>query len=66
MGEDFLPLTAERWSDFEKLFGKSGGTGGCCANGQAMRVGKAAATVPAASRRRRLSFVMAASLAPNC
>jgi len=29
MGEEFLPLTAERWSDFEKLFGKSGGTGGC-------------------------------------
>jgi GNAT superfamily N-acetyltransferase len=26
---DFHPLTPERWSDFEKLFGKSGAYGGC-------------------------------------
>jgi GNAT superfamily N-acetyltransferase len=26
---DFLPLTSERWSDFEKLFGPRGGYGGC-------------------------------------
>jgi GNAT superfamily N-acetyltransferase len=26
---EFYPLTAERWADFEKLFGKSGAYGGC-------------------------------------
>ena len=25
----FLPLTTERWNDFEKLFGKNGACGGC-------------------------------------
>jgi GNAT superfamily N-acetyltransferase len=29
MGVEFFPLTPERWSDFETLFGKTGGTGGC-------------------------------------
>jgi GNAT superfamily N-acetyltransferase len=26
---EFYPLTAERWADFEKLFGKRGACGGC-------------------------------------
>ena len=26
---EFYPLTAERWTDFEKLFGKRGACGGC-------------------------------------
>lgn len=26
---EFYPLTAERWGDFERLFGASGGCGGC-------------------------------------
>jgi GNAT superfamily N-acetyltransferase len=29
MDIEFLPLTSDRWQDFEALFGKSGGTGGC-------------------------------------
>jgi hypothetical protein len=28
-GLEFYPLTAERWTDFEKLFGKRGACGGC-------------------------------------
>jgi GNAT superfamily N-acetyltransferase len=28
-GLEFYPLTAERWDDFEKLFGKHGACGGC-------------------------------------
>jgi GNAT superfamily N-acetyltransferase len=29
MAVEFFPLTPELWQDFEILFGKTGGTGGC-------------------------------------